>query len=94
MQARPFDLAHHVGKAMYVPDGLTITEVLEAFKKQRSRIALVVDEYGEIQGLVTMTDVIGALVGDIVTAEETVDSDIMRRDDGSWLSTERWPCNA
>ena len=85
LQGRPFDLARHTGKALFVPDGLTITDVLEAFKKHHSRLALVVDEYGEIQGLVTMTDVMEALVGDIGTAEETIDADILRRDDGSWL---------
>jgi putative hemolysin len=45
----------------------------------------VLDEYGEIQGLVTMTDVMEALVGDIGTVEEATDPDIVRRDDGSWL---------
>jgi len=85
LQGRPFDLAQHAGKPLYVPDGLTITDVLEAFKKHRSHLALVVDEYGGIEGLVTMTDVMEALVGDIGTAEETTDADIVRRDDGSWL---------
>ena len=85
LQDRPFDLAQHASKPLYVPDGLTITDVLEAFKKHRSHVALVVDEYGGIQGLVTTTDVMAALVGDIGTADEPVDSDIVRRDDGSWL---------
>ena len=85
LQGRPFDLATHASKPLYVPDGLTITDVLEAFKKHRSHLALVVDEYGGIEGLVTMTDVMEALVGDIGTAEETTDADIVRRDDGSWL---------
>jgi putative hemolysin len=85
LRGRPFDLALHAGKALYVPDGLTITDVLEAFKKHGSRLALVVDEYGEIQGLVTMTDIMEALVGDIGTAEEIADADIVPRADGSWL---------
>lgn len=85
LRGRPFDLALHADKAVYVPDGLTITDVLEAFRKHGSRLALVVDEYGEIQGLVTMTDVMQALVGDIGTAEAATDADIVRRDDGSWL---------
>src|SRR5882672_8566611 len=85
LQGKPFYPGGHAGKPLYIPDGLTITDVLEAFKKNRSHIALVVDEYGEIQGLVTMTDVMEALVGDIDTADESADSDIVRRDDGSWL---------
>lgn len=85
LQGKPFDLSQHARKASFVPDGVTIRDVLESFKKHHSRLSLVVDEYGEIQGLVTMTDVMEALVGDIGTAEESTDSDIVRRDDGSWL---------
>jgi putative hemolysin len=44
-----------------------------------------VNEYGELQGLVTLNDIFQALVGDIGTVDETGDSDITRRDDGSWL---------
>lgn len=85
LQGKQFDLSRHAVKPLYVPDGLTIADVLEAFKQHRSHLALVVDEYGAIQGLVTMTDVMEALVGDIGTAAEATDSDIVRRDDGSWL---------
>jgi len=85
LQGKPFDPRPHAGKPVYIPDSLTVTDVLEAFKKNRSPIALVVDEYGEIQGLVTMTDVIQAVVGDLDPAEQAADSDIHRRADGSWL---------
>jgi putative hemolysin len=85
LKAVPFDLGRNASRPLFVPDGLTIAELLETFKKHRSHLALVVDEYGEIQGLVTMTDVMEALVGDIGTAGEEPDSDVVRRDDGSWL---------
>lgn len=86
LRDKAFDLVRHAGKALFVPDGLTITGLLESFRAHHSRLALVVDEYGEIQGLVTMTDVLEALVGDIGAAEQAVDADIVRRDDGSWLA--------
>jgi putative hemolysin len=86
LRGKPFDFERHASKPLFVPDGLTIKAVLESFKKHHSRLALVVDEYGEIQGLVSMTDVMEALVGDIGTAEQMVDADIVRRDDGSWLA--------
>jgi len=85
LQGRPFDPRLHADKPVYIPDSLSITGVLAAFKKSRSPIGLVVDEYGEIQGLVTMTDVVQALVGDMHTAEETADSDILLRGDGCWV---------
>jgi len=46
---------------------------------------LVVDEYGEIEGLVTLNDVLEALVGDLPALDEEANQDIVRRDDGSWL---------
>jgi len=59
--------------------------VLETFKMHRQHFALVVDEYGELQGLVTMADVMETLVGDITTVEDRAEPDIVRRDDGSLL---------
>jgi putative hemolysin len=85
LQGKPFEPRLHAAKPLFLPDSLTITDVLEAFKKTHSSIALVVDEYGEIQGLVTMTDIMQALVGDIDAAVESAASDIHQRDDGSWL---------
>ena len=48
-----------------MPDTLTMIELLGAFKKHRQHLALVIDEYGEVQGLVTMNDIMEALVGDV-----------------------------
>jgi putative hemolysin len=48
-------------------------------------VALVVDEYGEIQGLVTMNDVLEAIVGEISTDAAQTDPDAVQREDGSWL---------
>jgi putative hemolysin len=62
-----------------------VTEVLRSFKQHRQTMALIVNEYGELQGLVTLHDVMEALVGDIGTVDEEGDSDIVRREDGSWL---------
>jgi putative hemolysin len=81
----PLDLAALVQKPLYVPDSLTLMQLLETFRRHRQHVALVVDEYGETQGLVTLNDVLLALVGDIGTPEEDTDPDVVRRDDGSWL---------
>jgi putative hemolysin len=48
-------------------------------------IALVMDEYGGIEGLVTLTDLIEAIVGDLPSTEELEDPMIVQREDGSWL---------
>jgi putative hemolysin len=81
----PLHLEKRLIKPLYIPETLNVTEVLAAFKKNRQRMALIVNEYGELQGLVTLNDIMQALVGDIGSVFETGESDIVRREDGSWL---------
>lgn len=82
---KPVDLISGVTGALYVPDSLTVVSVLEAFKKHRQQFALVLDEYGELHGLVTMNDVMGTLIGHIATVEEIAEPEAVQREDGSWL---------
>lgn len=82
---RPLDLASRLVKPLFVPQTLTAMEVVAAFKKHRQTMALVVNEFGDLQGLVTLNDIMEALVGDIATVEDEADRDAVRRDDGSWL---------
>jgi putative hemolysin len=81
----PIDLRALAQPAGFVPDSVTVMDLLEHFKRNRSELALVVDEYGEIEGLVTLNDVLEALVGDLPALDEEANQDIVRRDDGSWL---------
>lgn len=70
---------------LYVPEGVTTTHLLESFRKARQQCALIVDEYGELQGLVTLTDVLTAIVGELPSSDSTEEQDIVERSDGSWL---------
>ena len=81
----PINLQARLEKPLYIPESLTGTEVLRAFKQHRQSMALIVNEYGELQGLVTLHDVLEALVGDIGPADESGDADIVKRADGSLL---------
>lgn len=69
---------------LYLPNTVSLLRVLEVFKTSGEPMALVVDEYGELEGLVTLTDILEALVGDIPGAGE-MDQSVVRRDDGTWL---------
>jgi putative hemolysin len=82
---RPVDLAARLVKPLFLPAALTVMQVVESFKKHRQTIAMVVDEHGYLQGMVTLNDVMEALVGDIATVDDTRELDIVRREDGSWL---------
>ena len=70
---------------LYVPETISSLVLLEKFKAFREHSALVVDEYGEIQGIATLRDVLEAVVGDIPAAMEPLEQLAVQREDGSWL---------
>jgi putative hemolysin len=77
-------LRDNLEPAMFVPETLTGMDLLEQFKQTRTHIAFVVDEYGGLEGLVTLQDIFDSLVGEIATDGEDVTIPV-QRDDGSWL---------
>lgn len=70
---------------LYVPETVTTTQLLENFRQSRMQFALIVDEYGELQGLVTLTDVLTSIVGEIDIPSALEEQDLVQREDGSWL---------
>lgn len=79
------DLAAAMQPPVFVPESMRALDMLELFKQSSSHMALVVDEYGGLQGLVTLHDILAAVVGDVPTAGEMVEPRAVQRDDGSWL---------
>ncbi len=79
------DIERFLRPPLYVPEGVTTTHLLESFRKARQQCALIVDEYGELQGLVTLTDVLTSIVGELPSSDTTEEQDIVERVDGSWL---------
>ncbi|MDQ7988040.1 MAG: hemolysin family protein [Candidatus Dactylopiibacterium sp.] len=71
--------------ALFVPETVTTSQLLENFRKTRVQFALVVDEYGELEGVVSLTDVLTSIVGDLPADDEEAEADAVRREDGSWL---------
>ncbi len=70
---------------LYMPANVTTTHLLETFRRVRQQCVLLVDEYGELQGLVTLSDVLSSIVGDLPTSDLPEEQDIVVREDGSWL---------
>ncbi|MGH8171525.1 MAG: hemolysin family protein [Rhodanobacteraceae bacterium] len=80
------DLFRGLRKPLYVPATARALDLLEEFRDAETGLALVVDEYGDIQGLVTLNDLLAAVVGKTATPLiEAAQQPIVRRDDGSWL---------
>ena len=81
----PAELLGALRQPALVSEGAPATRTLEAFKRSGLPLALVIDERGHIEGLVTLTDVLEALVGEVPDADEPTRETIVRREDGSWL---------
>ena len=80
------DLAALTTEPWFVPDTTTLEEQLEAFRERRTHFALVVDEYGALQGLVTLEDILAEILGDIPDEHrQQARPDVRRRPDGSYL---------
>jgi putative hemolysin len=79
-----FELSALAEPPLFVPEAMTLMRLLEQFKRTRLPVALVVDEFGGVEGLVSLTDVIGSIVGDL-PSEPGEEPTIVRREDGSWL---------
>jgi putative hemolysin len=70
---------------------MTGLAVLQRFKDTGSAVALVIDEFGGVEGLVTPADILEAMVGEMPLPEEVSEPQIVRREDGSWLVEGRVP---
>ncbi|MGD1910366.1 MAG: hemolysin family protein [Rivularia sp. (in: cyanobacteria)] len=79
------DLTVGLREPIFVPESTRGLKVLELFKQTINHVALVVDEYGVIQGLVTLNDVLIEIVGDVPDYEEDDEPQAVQREDGSWL---------
>jgi putative hemolysin len=67
---------------------------LEIFKASGEPMALVVDEFGELEGILTLHDIMTSLVGEIASPEEPGNPSVVKRDDGSWLVDGMTPTDA
>jgi len=81
----PLDLTEHLREPLYVPEIMPVLKVLETLKSAGTEMALVLDEYGNLEGLITLRDILEAIVGDIPSEDEDRDVEAVLRDDGSWL---------
>src|SRR5262245_29336473 len=79
------DFKENLRPPLFVPETVPALRLLEMFKKSRTHLALVVDEYGGVEGLVTLNDVLEYLVGDVASVDMPEERQVYQRPDGSWL---------
>ncbi len=70
---------------LYLPENMPVFETLKRFRETGDELAFVIEEYGGVQGLVTLWDILESLVEDLPSLEEREHPSAQRRADGSWL---------
>jgi putative hemolysin len=87
----PFRLKGRLTMPLFVYGGTRGLKILEMFKQSATRFAVVLDEYGTVEGLMTLTDILEAIVGDMPLGVEEAEPTAVERPDGSWLLDGRMP---
>ena len=85
MRGEPLSLRQVMDEPLFVPENARALQVLERFRETGVHLAMLIDEYGGVSGLVTSFNVLEAIVGDIPTLDEIDQPPIAQRADGSWL---------
>jgi putative hemolysin len=85
LKGEPQDIVALARPPLFAPVSMSPLALLELFKAKRQHLALVVDEYGDVQGLVTLKDLLDAVVGEVKDDTADHDPDVVRREDGSFL---------
>ncbi|MBN2471246.1 MAG: HlyC/CorC family transporter [Anaerolineae bacterium] len=85
LDGEPVDLRALVRPPLLVPENLSALRLLTMFRQHAVQGALIVDEHGSILGLVTLTDILESLIGDVPDAPDDKDAPIVQRDASSWL---------
>jgi putative hemolysin len=85
ISGQPFDLRKSLREPLVIPENTRILRMLDTFRQTGRHIAIVVDEYGGLEGIVSITDILESIAGDLPHAGSTADSMAVRQEDGSWL---------
>lgn len=85
LEGKPLDLEKNVREPIFVPETSSVLDVLERFREKRNHFAFVLDEFGTFEGVITLTDVLEAITGDMPEEHEVTSRMIIERQDGSYL---------
>ena len=70
---------------LHIPDSISVLQLLDQFQNSSTHLAIVTDEYGEIEGITTPIDILKAIAGELPDARQSRAPEAVQRDDGSWL---------
>ena len=78
-------LREAISKPYFIPSGTPLYTQMQQFQEKKERIALVVDEYGELQGLITLEDILEEVIGDFTTQSPSRIGSFHQEEDGGWV---------
>lgn len=85
LEGKQPELTDSLQTPVFVPETLSAFKLLESFKANRTHLIFVINEHGTVEGLVTLHDILGAIVGDLPSLDESDEPYSVQREDGSWL---------
>jgi putative hemolysin len=85
MVGGPLNLEQSLRPAVFVPESMSALQLLEQLRRSHDQIAVVIDEFGGVAGIVSLQDVLEAIVGDIPSPGAPANPQMVQRPDGSWL---------
>jgi putative hemolysin len=85
LKGQPCAIEEILRPPLFVPESVSVLSVLQQMRTERTHIALVFDEYTGLHGLVTLTDILESIAGNLPQAEEPLEPSIVSRGDGTWL---------
>jgi len=85
LDGKRLDLASQAGTPLFVPGSMAVLRLLEVFKQSRQRFAVVLDEYGGVEGVVALDEVLEEVVGEVPEASDISEAQIVERADGTFL---------
>jgi putative hemolysin len=84
MSGKPLDFEGRAQKPLTIPETISVIKALESIRASSSHMAFVIDEYGSLQGIVTLKDILESIVGDLPNQGDD-EPEMVEREDGSWL---------
>jgi len=85
LSGQPLNLEALMRPPLLVPDTTSVLRLLDMFRQSSQHIAIIIDEYGSVEGLVTATDILEAIIGALPESGQDSDDKPVQREDGSWL---------
>ncbi len=82
---RTFDLTSVAAEPLFIPENLMVDKVLELFRLQKTNFAVVVSEYGAVEGIITLHDLTETILGNLPEEFDDQEHEVIERQDGSWL---------